>query len=354
LRPDPHRFRPGPGRANFDRLCSALDAGAAVPHNFRMRAIRVHGFGGPEVMTVETVPDPTPGPGEVVVRLAAAGVNPVDTYIRSGPYANLPRLPYTPGMDGAGVVSAVGDPGGRFSVGDRVYVAGSISGSYADQALCAADQIHPLPSALDFAQGAALGVPYATALRAWDLAGVGPGDCVLVHGATGGVGIAAVQLGKMLGLRVIGTGGTEAGRALVLQQGAERVFDHADPGLGEQLREATAGAGVRAILEMRADLNLGRDLEWLAAGGSVVVVGSRGPVQINPRDAMRRDATVRGMMLGNCSPAQIADLHDRLRRAMDAGAARPVIGARYPLAQAAEAHGRVLAPGALGKVVLEP
>ena len=136
-----------------------------------MKAIRVHEFGGPAVMKLEEVPDPKPGPGEVVVRVRAAGVNPVDAYIHTGTYARKPALPYTPGQDGAGEVEAVGADVKDFKAGDRVYICGvgntvAGAGTYAELALCIPSQLHPLPARASFAQGAALGVPYCTAYRA--------------------------------------------------------------------------------------------------------------------------------------------------------------------------------------------
>src|SRR5437588_1719212 len=131
-----------------------------------MKAIRVHEFGGPEVMQLEEVPDLVAGPGQVVVRVNAIGVNPVDAYIRSGQYPLKPTLPYTPGMDAAGVVDSIGDEVTGAEVADSVYVAGTISGAYAQQALCSESQIHRLPLQITFEQGAAIGVPYATAYRA--------------------------------------------------------------------------------------------------------------------------------------------------------------------------------------------
>src|SRR5215831_17528856 len=158
-----------------------------------MRAIRVHEFGPPEVLRWENVPDLQPGPGQVVVRIHAVGVNPVETYIRSGIYPK-PPTPYTPGADGAGVVTAVGEGVSRVAVGTRVYTAGSLSGTYAEQALCRESQVHPLPQRASFAQGAAVFVPYGTAYRALlQRAHANPGEVVFIHGASGGVGIDGVQ-----------------------------------------------------------------------------------------------------------------------------------------------------------------
>src|SRR5262249_43143180 len=146
-------------------------------------------------LRLEEVQAPQPGPGQVLVRMHAIGVNPVETYIRAGTYARLPQLPYTPGNDGAGVVERIGSGGTEFKPGDRVYTAGSLSGTYAEFALCQKEQVHPLSANVSFAQGAAVGTPYATAYRGLLQRAVAkPGETVLVHGASGAVGTAAVQL----------------------------------------------------------------------------------------------------------------------------------------------------------------
>jgi NADPH2:quinone reductase len=320
-----------------------------------MKAIRVHEFGPPEVMKWESVPDPSPGPGQVLVKVEAAGVNPVETYIRSGAYANRPQLPYTPGGDGAGTVVAVGDGISRVAAGDRVYLAGSISGTYAERALAEEGQVHPLPENVDFAQGAAVNVPYATAYRALlQRAGALPGETVFVHGASGGVGIAAVQIAVAQGMRVIGTAGTEEGRRLVREQGAEEALDHRAPDYLERLMALTDGRGADVILEMLANVNLGKDLGALARYGRVVVIGSRGTVEINPRDAMARDAAILGMLLFNASPSESASIHAALVAGLRNGTLRPVVGRSFPMADAPKAHEAVMSPGAHGKIVLVP
>ncbi len=318
-----------------------------------MKAIRVHEFGQPEVMKLEDVPDPLPGPGQVVVRVHAAGVNPVETYIRSGSYANKPALPYTPGGDAAGVIAVVGEKVTRFKCGNRVYAAGTVSGAYAQLALCSADQVYPLPDNVSFAQGAGLHVPYATAYRAlFQRAQARAGQTVLVHGASGGVGIAAVQFAAAAGLTVVGTGGTERGRQLVREQGAAHVFDHRAPDYLDQLMTLTDGRGVDLILEMLANVNLGRDLTVLAKGGCIVVIGSRGEVQINPRLLMRAEGSILGLMAG--TPEQYAQAHAAIGAGLRAGTLRPIVGEELPLAQAPRAHHEIIESPAYGKIVLLP
>src|SRR5262245_37785954 len=318
-----------------------------------MKAIRVHKFGGPEVLRLEEVPTPRPGPGEVLVRMHATGINPGETYIRAGKYARLPKLPYTPGNDGAGVVEQVDPDVTEFKPGDRVYTAGSLSGVYAEFALCKKEQVHRLPENVSFAQGAAMGTPYATAYRGLFQRAEGkPGETVLVHGASGGVGTAAVQLARARGLHVFGTAGTDEGLKLVREQGAHEVFDHHAPDHFEQIMKATSGRGVDVIVELLANVNLGKDLTILAKGGRVAIIGSRGRVEIDPRDTMQRDVDLRGMVLPNTPPAQLASIHAALVAGLENGTLRPVIGKEFPLTEAAKAHSAVIEPGTLGKIVL--
>jgi NADPH2:quinone reductase len=318
-----------------------------------MKAIRVHEFGGPEMLKLEDVPDLKAGPGQVLVRVKAAGVNPFDTYMRQGTYAIKPALPYTPGSDAAGTIDAVGDGVGGFAPGDRVYVGGTLTGAYAEQTLAEEWQVHPLPSNVTFAQGAGIHVPYGTAYRAlFHIAHARAGETVLIHGASGGVGVAAVQLARAAGLTVFGTGGTERGREMVAAQGAHHVLDHHNPGYIDELIQLTGGRGVNVVLEMLANVNLAKDLSVLASKGRVVVIGNRGNIEINPRDIMRRDAAVLGMMLWNTSREDLASIHAGIVAGLENGSLRPVVGRELPLAEAAQAHVAVLEPGAHGKIVL--
>jgi NADPH2:quinone reductase len=320
-----------------------------------MKAIRVQEFGGPDVMKLETTDDLKPGLGQVLVRVKAAGVNPVDSYVRSGTYASKPALPYTPGADGAGVVEAPGSGALHFKPGDRVYFNAALSGSYAEFALVMESNVHPLPEKVSFSQGAALGVPYGTAHQAlFGRARCKPEETLLVHGASGGVGVAAVQLGRRAGLTVIGTAGTDKGLELVKASGAHFTLNHHDPEFGLKLAQLTSGRGVQVILEMLANVNLGRDLTYLSKFGRVVIIGSRGPVEINPREVMMRDAAILGMTLFNATVEDLREIHEDLGRGLAEGSLKPVVGREIPLSEAPRSHAEVMAPGAYGKIVLVP
>ncbi len=324
-----------------------------------MKAIRVHEFGGPSVMKIESVPDPSPREGQVLVAVKAAGVNPVDTYIRAGQYAMLPPLPYTPGADGAGIVEAAGTGAGPFAPGRRVYIGGSVAGraygAYAEKVLCTVDQLHPLPDGISFAQGAGVNVPYVTAWRAlFERGRARPGETVLIHGASGAVGTAATQMARAAGLVVLGTAGTERGRDLARKQGAREVFDHTAAGYEADITAATGGRGVDLVIEMLANVNLVRDLELIAKRGRIVVVGNRGALELNPRMIMAKDATVTGFTNWNATAEELAIAHAAIVAGMERCGYRPEVGVEMPLAEAPAAHEAVLKPGAHGKIVLVP
>jgi NADPH2:quinone reductase len=320
-----------------------------------MKAIRVHEHGEPEVMRLEAVPDLSAGPRQVLVQIKAAGVNPVDTYIREGWYPLQKPLPYTPGMDGAGTVLQVGREVKHLQAGDRVFVCGAMSGTYAQQALCHAHEVFRLPEGIDYSQGAALGVPYGTACQSlFGRARAAAGQTVLVHGASGGVGIAAVQLAAAAGLTVIATAGTEKGRQLVMDQGAKWALDHHKPEHFDTVNELTEGRGADIVLEMLANVNLDRDLEILSHGGCVVVIGCRGRVEIDPRKAMARDLNILGMVLMNTPPHELMAIYARIQAGLTEGTLCPVVGRELPLEQAARAHHEIIESSHLGKIVLIP
>jgi NADPH2:quinone reductase len=320
-----------------------------------MKAIQVHRFGGPEVLEFKEIPTPKPGPGQVLVRVHAAGVNPYDTYMRNGTYAIKPPLPYTPGSDAAGTVEAVGEGVKKVKVGDRIYTAKTLSGAYAEYALADESQVYLLPEKISFAQGAGLWVPYGTAYTALHHhAKAHAGETLLIHGASGGVGLAAVQFARAQGLTVLGTAGTERGLALIKKEGAHHAFDHSKAGYAEEILKATGGRGVDVILEMLANVNLATDLKLLATRGRVIAIGNRGEITINPRELMARRAAVRGFTLWAATDAEGAEIHAAIAAGLENGTLRPIVGKELPLKEAAMAHQEILAPGAFGKIVLLP
>jgi NADPH:quinone reductase len=320
-----------------------------------MKVIVVHEFGGPEVMKLEEIPTPKPGAGQVRVRIHGAGVNPYDTYMRAGTYAVKPPLPYTPGSDGAGVVEAVGDGVKRVKSGDRVYTAKTVSGAYAEYALALEAQVHALPAKISFAQGAGVWVPYGTAYHALHhSAEARASETILVHGASGGVGIASVQMARAMGLTVLGTASTQKGLELVKREGAIHAFDHRAAGYTDAILKATDGRGVDIILEMLANVNLAVDLKLLATKGRVIIIGSRGDATITPRDLMLRRASARAFTLWGISDSEEAEIHAGIIAGLDNGTLRPIVGKELPLAEAPRAHKEVMEPGAFGKIALIP
>ncbi len=319
-----------------------------------MKAIIVREFGLPEVMKLEDAPTPKVGASSVLVRVKAAGVNPVDTYIRSGQYAQKPDLPYTPGKDGAGIVEEIGENITKFKVGDRVLTTDSGSGTYAEFCLSKEKHLIRLPENVSFEQGAGVFVPYATAYRAlFQKAKLQKGEMVLIHGASGGVGIAAIQWAKNAGLTVIGTASSDEGKQLVKEQGADFVFDHSGEDYLKEILAATSEKGVDAIIEMLANVNLAKDFEVLKMFGRIVIVGNRGSLDFNPRLAMGKDAGIFGLALFNASQEDMNEIHEAIFKGLSEGFLNPIVGKNFTLENAAISHREVIEQKAFGKIVLE-
>lgn len=320
-----------------------------------MKAIVVREFGNPETMKIEDIAVPEPSAGEILIKVEAIGVNPVDTYIRNGIYPLLPQLPYTPGMDSSGTVEKVGEGVTDFKPGDRVYTAHSISGTYAEFATCRIGQLFRLPDNVDFKKGASVGVPAAAAWRALFLRGQArPGQSLLVHGASGSVGLAAIQLASAAGLQVFGTAGTEFGRSLALDMGASAVFDHGDIEYMSDLLKSVGTGGFDLILEMLANANLEKDLQMLSPRGRIVVIGNRGRIEIDPRMTMGKETDIRGMSLFNATEEELFEMHAALHGSLKSGVLDPVVSQELPLEKAPESHHKVLESGNCGKIVLIP
>jgi NADPH2:quinone reductase len=321
-----------------------------------MPAIQVHAFGPPSVLTYDPAPlSLTPGPNQALIRLHAAGVNPVDTYIRAGQYARLPSLPYTPGTDGAGEVIALGEGFKRpdVTVGTRVWLCRSVTGTYASHCLAEARSICPMPDGMTFEQGAAVGVAYLTAWQALiKKAGATQGETVLIHGGSGGVGLAAIQFARQLGCTVIATAGTDAGLHQCIMAGADFAVNHREDAYDGKIMGLTDQRGPDIIIEMLANANLARDMAMIAPRGRIIIVGNRGEITINPRGLMAKDATVTGLSLFNATDLEWALAMRATREGLANATLKPVVREVLPLPQAAAAHELVMQPGAQGKIVL--
>lgn len=316
-----------------------------------MKAIVIQAFGGPEVLEYEEVPDPVAGAGQVLVRVRAVGVNPADTYARTGTYAVKPSLPYIPGSELAGEIVT----GPRR--GERIYALGTVgtrlTGACAELAVVKDQDAFPLPDHLTFSQGAAIPIAYGTAWRAlYDRGHLKPGQTVLVHGASGGVGTAAVQIAAVHGATVLGTASTPEGQTIVRESGAASVFNHRDADYRDEILRAAGGKGVDLILEMLANVNLDHDLDLLAPGGTVVVIGNRGRVEIDPRKTMGKETQIAGVTLWGGGEAALQRAFAGINALLARKALRPVVGTEIPLREASRAHREVMENGSAGKIVL--
>lgn len=319
-----------------------------------MKAVIVSEFGAPEVLKFEETTDLEPSENQILVKIKAAGINPVDTYIRTGTHAQKPQLPYTPGKDAAGIVEKTGANISEFKTGDRVLTTGSVTGTYAEFCLCEENQLIKLPENISFEQGAGVFVPYATAYRALFQKAKGKsGEMLLVHGASGGVGIAAIQWAKNAGLKVIGTAGSEDGQKLAKEQGADFVFDHLKENYFDEIKDATSGKGVDIILEMLANENLVKDFEILKMFGRIAIIGNRGSLDFNPRLAMGKDASLFGMSLFNAPEGDMREIYEAIYDGLSKGFLSPVVGKVFDLKDADKAHHAIMKEKAFGKIVLK-
>lgn len=316
-----------------------------------MKAMQVNDYGpASDLMLVDTA-KPSINDEQILVEIGASGVNPVDTYIRSGTNNYTASFPHTPGNDGAGTIVELGANVEGFQVGQRVYFSRNLTGSAAEFAICVPTHTFPLADALSFAEGACLGIPYTTAHRAlFGRAHAQAGDKVLIHGATGAVGLAAVQLALASGLEVVASAGTQAGAELLRQQGVQQVIMHNEDGYLAPFQ--TLDTGFDVIIEMLANHNLDQDLKALAFGGRVAVIGNRGTVEVNPRDLMARDAAVMGVALANIKPAELSRIAKAMLPLFERGVLVPVIRQEYALTELAQAHEDVLKSGAQGNLVI--
>jgi len=323
-----------------------------------MKSIQVTQFGGPEKLVFKDVKDVVAEKGEVCVRLYAAGVNPSDTYTLAGTYAfSIPQLPYTPGLDGAGVVESIGEEVTNVHVGDRVFIASLMgsknTGTFAQKVVCDATLVHPLPSHVSFEQGAALGVPALTAYRAlFQRACLKPGQTVLIHGASGGVGLQVVQMAKSHGAKVIGTASKPEGKKMVQQAGADFVTDHVTEATIEDVLALMDGNGPDVIIEFLANKNLETDLKLIAPFGKIIIVGNRGSLDINPRLAMQKECDILATALWNAPKDEYEQSIHGVIGMLTSGALRPIIGTTLPLQQVSQGFKQLEKGIGNGKLVL--
>lgn len=324
-----------------------------------MKAVRIHEYGGPEVLVYEEVPKPEPGPAQILVKVAAATVNPVDVAVREDRFPTPRQPPKILGSDGAGVVEQTGAEVTSVEIGERVAFSGlgiGSEGSYAEYAVIAETQVVHLPEELSFTDAAAIGMAFPAAYYALVTRGaLREGETVLVQGAAGGVGSASVQLARALGARVLATASGPDAADLVLSLGAEAVIDFRTEDVPERVLELTGGRGVDLIHELVLSTNLPMDIGMVAKGGRIVGTGQGpGPDATVPIGAaIAKDASVLFMNLNNAGRAGVAAIATEVADMVVAGKVRPVIGAELPLAEARRAH-EMLARSHLGKIVLLP
>ena len=321
-----------------------------------MKAVVCREYGPPETLQIDEIADPTPQPGQAVVRVRAASVNFPDVLMLSGGYQVRLPPPFTPGSEFAGEVLDAGDSGYRR--GDRVSGSAMV-GAFAEQIAVDPRAHVPIPDGVDFADAAAFGVTYRTAYFALrTIAGVAPGDAVVVLGAAGGVGLAAVDLAAAMGARVIAAASTAEKQALCRQRGAQATIDYASENLRDGIRDATGGAGARVVLDPVGGRYAEPALRGLGRGGTFITLGyAAGDIPSIPLNlVLLKGITVRGMEIrtfySDYPDEAIRDTAE-LQQMFADGTVRPYIGARFPLQQAASALRHVADRKALGKIVID-
>jgi NADPH:quinone reductase len=321
-----------------------------------MRAIRIHETGGPEVMHLEEVETPTPGQGEVLIKIAAAGINYADLAQRQGAYLTRTRTPMILGFEAAGTVAALGPGVTKPPVGTRV--SAFVSGAYAEYAVASASSLIPIPEGLDFAHAAAFPVQGLTAYQILHDSGrLQEGESVLVHAAAGGVGTLAVQIARLLGAaKVIGTASNEQKHDLVRSLGADAAIDYTQEDWVEQVKQATDGNGVDVILEMVGGKIAEQSLTCLAPFGRMVIFGAASgkSIQFTGTQLMYKNLSVTGYWLSSFMnyPERIATAMVGLMQFMAQGKLQIIVGQTFPLAEAAAAHQAIANRTTTGKVVL--
>ena len=319
-----------------------------------MKAIRVHTFGAPDVLKLEEVPDVFPSAGQVLIRVHAAGVSPLDTYVREQSHGvPTPALPYIPGFEAAGTIAAVGEGVTQFKTGDRVYT-NVFLGAYAEFLVQDATAVYPLPDNISFAQGAAVSSSYFTAYYAlFNSAKATPGSTVFVHGASGAVGIAAVQMARAAGMTVVGSAGSTEGMQLVKQEGADLVVNHREADYLQKAIDFTGGKGFDVILEMNATQKLAEDVNLIAPFSRIIIIGgTNGAVTFDPGQLLWKGASIIGLYIGLASPEETLEIHRALYRGLADKTLRPQVAQQFTFTDAPLAHETVRTASSAGKITL--
>ena len=321
-----------------------------------MKAIRINETGGPEVMHVEEIETPTPQEGQVLIKVAAAGINYADIAQRQGTYLTRTRTPITLGAEVAGTVAALGPGVSTPAEGTRVIAFGT--GGYAEYTVAEANSVIPIPPNLDFAHAAAFPVQGITAYQLLrESARIQPGESVLVHAAAGGVGILAVQLAKLMGAgTVIGTASNAEKLDLVRRLGADAAINYTEPNWVEQVKNVTGGQGADIILEMVGGQIAEQSLQALAPFGRMVIFGAASGqvIQFSGIQLMYKNQAIIGYWLTHQlrRPDRIARAAAELMQYLVSGKLEIIVGQTFPLAEAAEAHRAISERKTMGKVVL--
>ena len=324
-----------------------------------MRAVRCHAFGPVGHLALEDIPSPSPGPTQAVVAVKAAAVNFPDTLIVQGKYQVKPELPFTPGSEYAGIVKEVGEGVANVKQGEAVFGVG-VTGGFAEEALIDAASLHPLPAGADFAAAAALTMAYGTTIHALkDRAKLAPGETMLVLGAGGGVGLSAVEIGKLMGATVIAAASTDAKLDICRARGADEVINYDREDLKERVRALTDDRGVDVVYDPVGGSYTAAASRGVAWNGRYLVIGfAAGEISHIPLNLpLLKGYSIVGVYWGAFAQREPAANAANMKQLTDwvaAGKLAPLISARYPLEQAIDALFAMMRREVAGKVVIVP
>lgn len=326
-----------------------------------MKAIRIHETGSFDVLRFEDVPTPSPGPGQVLIKVASASVNFADVMVRKGTYPFMPPLPAIPGLECSGIVESVGDGVRRVRPGQHVVLLGQRC--YAEYVVADAGSVMPIPADLDLDESAALTVNYATAYHLLHtMAQVKQGQTILAYAAAGGVGTAVTQLAKLAGVKVIGLTSSDEKAQYAREQGIDHIINHRTEDVTRRIREITDGKGVHAVLNSVAGDTFQRDLEVLAPFGNIIWFGyAGGPPQGNLAEQLAvhfgKSVGIKTFVIYSIvqsAPDLMALSMDALFTYLAEKKIKPHIDKRIPLSDAAAAHELIETGRVMGKLVLKP